>query len=254
MEAADDPTKITSDVTESDVNRNAGCHRMTLRNGKTLKRYLPFLIVGVVFVVAVTAGALLHRAKLHRILPMSASVKRELEAVTPHSTGSSTASVKIEEFGDFECQPCAQLFATLKNVRAKYGADVDVTFREYPLQAHRHAFDAACVAEAAGLQGRFWEMHDFLYQKQSTWSRAADVWPMFEGFAKLLGLDAERFKKDIASREVRIHIAADQTRAASLGVDRTPTVFVNGTRVERQPITEPNLNAIIKTELNKPRK
>jgi protein-disulfide isomerase len=83
---------------------------------------------------------------------------------------------------------------------------------------------------------------------------AADVWPMFEGFAKLLGLDAERFKKDIASREVRIHIAADQARAASLGVDRTPTVFVNGTRVERQPITEPNLSAIIKTELNKPRK
>jgi protein-disulfide isomerase len=218
-----------------------------------LKRYLPFLIIGVVFVTAVTSGALLYRIKLHRLLAASASVKSELEAVTPHSRGSSVALVKVEEFGDFECPPCAQLCAALKNIQAEYGSDVDVTFREYPLQAHRHAFDAACVAEAAGLQGRFWEMHDLLYEKQSVWNRADDAWPLFEGFAHLLGLDAQRFKKDIASRQVRVHIAADQTRAALLGVDRTPTVFVNGTRAERQPITEANLRGMIKTELSKER-
>jgi protein-disulfide isomerase len=115
---------------------------------------------------------------------------------------------------------------------------------------HRHALEAARASEAAGLQDRFWEMHDLLYHNRFLWPGAADVRGVFSDYAKTLGLDLERFKKDMDGEEVRIRIVADQRRAAALGVDRTPVVFINDRQVPVTSLTPPGLHAAIDAALN----
>jgi protein-disulfide isomerase len=159
--------------------------------------------------------------------------------------------VAVEEFGDFECVPCSLLYPILKKAEADYGDRLSVIFREYPLPKHTHAIDGARAAEAAGLQGRFWEMHDLLYEDRLNWLKAADTRAALIAYASKLGLDAERFQKDLDIEEVTKRIAADGERVKSLELDRTPSVFINGDRFTTRPITTENLRAAIDAELGK---
>jgi protein-disulfide isomerase len=145
--------------------------------------------------------------------------------------GPANARVSLEEFGDFECMPCYMLFPVLKNLEKDYGDNISFTFREHPLPQHRNALEAARAAEAAGLQGQFWQMHDKLYLNRSVWIPALDVRGYLTTYATYLGLDVARFKKDMDGEEVAGRIKADQARGASLGVDRTPVVFINGEKI-----------------------
>ena len=133
----------------------------------------------------------------------------------------------LEEFGDYECPPCGSLAAPLNQLEHDYRPRLRMIFRNYPLVNHPHARDAACAAEAAGLQGKFWEMHDLLYKEQSAWSRATDARALFSAYAGTLGLDLARFEKDRDSDEVKGLIAADEKRASALGVKTTPSIFIN---------------------------
>jgi len=135
--------------------------------------------------------------------------------------------VTLEEFGDYECPPCGSLAAPLNQLEHDYRPRLRMTFRNFPLNNHPHARDAACAAEAAGLQGRFWEMHDLLYKEQSTWSRAADARVLFSAYAGTLGLDLARFERDRDSDKVKGRIADDEKRASALGVKTTPSIFIN---------------------------
>ena len=92
---------------------------------------------------------------------------------------------------------------------------------------HAHALEAALAAEAAGLQGRFWEMHDLLYKNQAVWSNASDVRTFFNMYARSLGLDAERFAKDSNSDEVKARIFWEGQQGVSRGMKNTPTLFIN---------------------------
>ena len=96
---------------------------------------------------------------------------------------------------------------------------------------HAHALEAALVSEAAGLQGRFWEMHDLLYQEQAAWSNAADARALFNTYAGTLELNLDRFKSDMDSHEVKERVASDQKRGTALGVISTPTIFINDRQV-----------------------
>ena len=110
---------------------------------------------------------------------------------------------------------------------------------------HRYARDAARAAEAAGLQNRFWEMHDTLYRNRATWVRADYVRPYLNDYAAELKLDVERFKTDIDGEQVQQRLAADEDRGASLDIDRTPVLFINGEKVPRTDFNEPALRAAI---------
>jgi protein-disulfide isomerase len=214
-----------------------------------MKRYLPFAIILAVLLVALGAGALFFR---FRQSPPS-SVKPafgKAGAEPPHIRGPATAPIALEEFGDFECLPCFVLWPTMKNIEKDYAKSLSVTFRQHPLLAqHRHALEAARASEAAGLQGRFWEMHDLLYLRRAKWIPEEDVRASFNTCASELGLDLERFKKDIDSEEVAKRIAADQDRGNSLGIDRTPSVFINGKKVELSPQPEEALRTAIDAAL-----
>jgi protein-disulfide isomerase len=154
-----------------------------------------------------------------------------------HLRGDSNALVVLEEFGDFECLPCSIISPVLEKLEHDYGNRLALVFREHPLRIHRYALDAARAAEAAGLQGHFWEMHDLLYRNRATWVPADYVRPYLNDYATELRLDVDRFKIDMDGEEVAKRIAADQDRGESLAIDRTPVLFVNG---EKVPVTERN--------------
>jgi predicted DsbA family dithiol-disulfide isomerase len=120
-----------------------------------------------------------------------------------------------------------------------------MVFRQFPLTMHLRALAAARASEAAGLQGRFWEMHDLLYHNRFVWPRAADAEKVFAEYAQSLGLDIERFRKDLNGEEVKARIGADQLRGKSLGVDRTPIVFINDQEVAARSLNPPGLHALV---------
>jgi protein-disulfide isomerase len=213
-----------------------------------MKRYLPFAIILAVFLVALGAGALLLH--FHQSPPPPAKLAfGRPGAEPPHVRGPANASVELEEFGDFECIPCFMLWPALQNIEKDYAKRLSVTFRQHPLAQHPHAREAARASEAAGLQDRFWQMHDLLYLRRANWVRADDVRAFFITCASELGLDLERFTKDMDGDEVAKRIAADEDRGASLGIDRTPVVFINGKKVEFSPQPEDGLRAEIEATL-----
>ena len=226
-----------------------------------MKRYLPFAIVAAVLLIAVGAGGLFYHLRQQHTLATAAAATTAAKKLSSnpgaepaHVRGGAKARVTLEEFGDFECRPCGDLSSTLEKIEQDYGARLRMIFRQCPLAMHPHALDAARASEAAGLQGRFWEMHDLLYRNRFIWPRAADVRTAFNDYAKTLGLDVERFKKDMDGMEVRARIVADQQRGASLGVDRTPVLFINNRRVAETSLNPPGLHAAIDAALSEKRR
>ena len=203
-----------------------------------MKRYLPFIIIAAVAALTVGAGVMLYRAK-QRAIPTASTTSKPVdktisetadtfEGKAAHVRGAPDAPVTLEVFGDFQCPSCAMISGVISKLEQEYGGRLRVVFRHFPLAMHPHAMDAALAAEAAGLQGRFWEMHDMLYQYQSVWSKASDPRRLFETYAGSLGLDIERFREDSSSNEVRTRIVVEGQDGVSRGVKNTPTLFVNG--------------------------
>lgn len=151
----------------------------------------------------------------------------------------------LVEYSDIQCPACKGFYDVLKTFESSGSADFVITqkttlvFRHYPLyQLHKNAFVAAYAAEAAGLQGKFWEMVDLQFSKQTQWSSLPDPTNFFVDLAKGLKLDVEKFKKDVASSEVKNKVQANLTEGESIGVNATPTFFLNGKRVNARSIDE----------------
>lgn len=150
-----------------------------------------------------------------------------------HKKGEGTSGVTLIEYGDLQCPACKSYFPIVKQIEAEYGDKVTVQYRHYPLnQVHPHAFEAARAAEAAGLQGKFFEMHDLMYENQDSWSQSSNVSPIFEIYAQQLGLNMEQFKSDSASKKVADTINADIKAGQAIGANSTPTFVLNGVKIQ----------------------
>jgi protein-disulfide isomerase len=146
----------------------------------------------------------------------------------------------LVEYSDLQCPSCKNAHDILKTFEASGSADFDITkkitfvFRYFPLyQIHDKAYLSAYAAEAAGIQGKFWEMSDLLFTNQQTWSTSGD--PLKEYFIKYaedLKLDVAQFSKDISSNKVKDRINQNLLEAGQMGIDSTPTFFLNGKKVE----------------------
>ncbi len=149
--------------------------------------------------------------------------------------GNATATVSFIEYGDYECPACAETEPIMQQLESDYGSRVTFVFRNFPLYTiHPDAGISAQAAQAAGLQGKFWEMHDLLYAKQNEWSTTAPgdvVAKYFDGYATSLGLDVKTFDQDINSSQVMNKIQADVASANAASVDHTPTFFLNLTQI-----------------------
>ena len=231
-----------------------------------MKRLLPFIIILGVLGVAVGSVVYLTRSNSGSMAGVNANQSSSSSQPTPqptlkpartgvagaepaHTHGPANAPVKLEEFGDFECPPCGMFHPILKQMEKEFGDKLHVTFREFPLASHQHAIPAASAAEAAGMQGKFWEMHGLIFEHQNEWKTQYDARPIFEGYAKQIGLDVERFKRDVDSDRVEQRIFLDVRRARSMGVGSTPTVFINNKEIPFQLLPADSLRVLIQDEL-----
>lgn len=155
--------------------------------------------------------------------------------------GAPMAAVTIVEFSDFQCPFCGRAHPVLAESLAELGGKVKLIFKHFPLSGHERGMPAARAAVAAQRQGKFWEMHDLLFEHQRALGDAELL-----GYAKRLGLDMERFQADIVSAEVQAQIDADKEEGVRLGVDSTPTIIINGRRFDESPRT---LMAYLREEL-----
>lgn len=229
---------------------------------------LPLVIIGVVLLAAVIGGWWLYQssskktpvantnARTNTATPQPPNNATLTSAVVgaqpPHFKGGQTAQVVLEEFADYQCPTCAVMHPVMNEINSTYGSRIKFIFRNFPLvQIHKNAYDAAVAAEAAGLQGKFWEMQNLLFQNQRSWSNVAEVRPVFEGYAQTLGLDVERFKADMSGMAAKQRVDADLRRAQSLGISSTPTVLVNGRPVPFEQMTVPGMRQLIDAELAK---
>jgi Na+:H+ antiporter, NhaA family len=220
-----------------------------------MKRYLPIVIIVVVLMAALGLTWTLLRSSRQttngNANANAASPGSEpMGADPPHVRGNPKAPVTLEEFGDFQCPSCGVYYSELKKIENEFGDNLRVVFRERPLvPPHEHALLAAQAAEAAGLQGRFWEMHDKLYENQTTWSVATDLVPIFVDYAKQIGLDTDRFMKDLNGETVAARIFQDGKRAHALDIKSTPTFFVNGKEAKDDQWKPEGLREMIKQAL-----
>jgi NhaA family Na+:H+ antiporter len=214
-----------------------------------MKRYLPIVIILVVLVAALGLVWLLLRSSRQAANANANTTSPGAEppgAEPPQVRGNANAPVTLEEFADFQCPSCGAYYPELKKIESEFGDRLRVIFRERPLiPPHEHALIAAQAAEAAGLQGRFWEMHDKLYENQKTWSEAKDLVPLFVDYAKQIGLDTDRFMKDLNGEAVATRIFQDGKRAHALNVVGTPTFFVNGKEAKDEQWKPEGLRAMI---------
>ena len=176
-----------------------------------MKRYLPFVIVVVVALATFGSGAMLYRAKLPQLknIPESQRLSAKSGAESVHIRGNPDAPVTLEEFGDFQCPPCGQFAGFVEELLKEYDSRLRVIFRNFPLSAHEHAREAALAAEAAGFQGKFWEMYDTLYREQTVWSKAPNARELFESYAGTIGVNLDQFKKDVDSDKARERVDSD---------------------------------------------
>ena len=161
---------------------------------------------------------------------------------TNHVLGKGTSGVELVEYGDYECPVCAEYYQTVKQVTAQFSDQIYFQFRNLPLtQIHPNAFAGARAAEAAGLQNKYWQMHDTLYENQSQWAAASKPQTYFDGYAKDLGLNISQFDKDYSSSKVNDAITADLTAFSKTGQPMaTPTFFLDGKYVDYSQITDAN--------------
>ena len=143
-----------------------------------------------------------------------------------HVQGRPDAPISLLEYGDYECSYCGQAYGEVKRIQAQLGEDLQFAFRNFPLaQVHPYALHAALAAEAAALQGRFWEMHDILYEHQEA-LEDEDL----AGYAEALDLDVQRFTHDMQSDAIAERVSEDLMSGVRSGVNGTPTFFINGER------------------------
>lgn len=216
-----------------------------------MRRYLPFVIIAGVLIISTVSGMWLYRRSTETTPADTSSTAADAGAMAnAHIRGEVGAPVTLEEFGDFQCPPCGALHPEMKKIEGEYGPRLRVVFRQTPITSlHKHALNAAHAAEAAGLQGRFWEMHDMLYENQLKWDKAEEVRTIFSDYARSLNLDVQRFNNDMDGTEVAKRILADQDRAASLRVKGTPTLFINGRQLKPTEVSPEGLRAAIDAAL-----
>jgi protein-disulfide isomerase len=216
-----------------------------------MKRYLPFVIVVVVALATFGSGAMLYRAKLPQLknIPESQRLAAKSGGESVHIRGNPDAPVTLEEFGDFQCPPCGQFAGFVEELRKEYDSRLRLIFRNFPLSAHEHAREAALAAEAAGFQGKFWEMYDTLYREQAAWSKAPNARELFESYAGTIGVNLDQFKKDVDSDKARQRVDSDVALADSLGIKVTPTLFINNHPVDQKDKNPEGIRAEINAAL-----
>ena len=211
------------------------------------------LLTGLIVYTKMTESPAIDVSKVDTAVFLKAS--KQNGNIADHSFGKADSKVTFIEYGDYQCPPCGSTYPTIKKITTDLKDRLHFIFRNFPIStSHPNAKAAAGTAEAAGLQGKFWEMHDKIYESQDEWSdltgtRRTDV---FIGYARKLGLDINQFKLDLASSEVTSKINFDIAVGQKAKVNATPSFYLNGKKLDMEKLTgESALKDAIEAELKK---
>lgn len=215
-------------MSKSRKSARLGAQQKASRSDSRLK-----YLLGIGLVLAIGAAALLvfQPGSPTKEEP-STAVGTGSNLIEPDSykLGPSDAPVTLVEFLDPECESCRAMYPTVERVLATYGDDVQFVVRYFPL--HANSVLAAKALEAAGLQGKYWDFMDILFEKQPEWGeKKQPQTALMLGYARSLGLDMGKFEQDMARADFDQKILRDKAAGAALGVEGTPTFFLNGTVV-----------------------
>jgi protein-disulfide isomerase len=230
---------------------------------------MPVAIIVGVLVLVVVGGFLYYRSSAS---PQSSNSNRATNAgnpvarptinpnappgaVPPDAMGAPTAAVTVEEFADFQCGSCAATYPVMKDILKAYSGNPNFrfVFRNFPLQMHDKAYDAAVAAEAAGLQNpaKLWLMHEQLFTNQQNWALpSADHRKLWDEYAQKIGLDVDKMNADMAGMQAKSRVDLDLARGRAIGIGSTPTVIINNKIIPYQEVTQAGLKRIIDAELS----
>jgi protein-disulfide isomerase len=212
-----------------------------------MKKDIKFIVFPVIALILFGVGLMyFNKEKTPPVEPVAATVK--IERIGNYSKGPENAKVTVVEFFDPECEGCAAFHPILQKLLAEYPNDVRLVAR-YML-FHGNSYPAALALEGAGKQGKYWEMYNFLLERQGEWShQETPVNTIFERFAKELGLNIEEFNKAYDDLTFKAALAQDVSEGKELGVRGTPTFFINGQILMQ--LSYNDLKAAIDKELGK---
>lgn len=191
------------------------------------------ILVGGVFLFGKSGSSVTSGSKVSDEILTPAGVEKTGGFVNGnYLPASSTATVTLVEFGDYQCPACGAYHPLVKRLLTDFSGKINFVFRDFPLSQHANASITSNAVEAAGLQGKYWQMHDKIYENQSEWSNSTDAMTILIGYAKNLGLNVEQFGKDIDSPAVKDKVQKGISDGNLAGINATPTFFVNGLKLD----------------------
>jgi len=194
----------------------------------------------VAFVVLLIGSFIVSRGD--KKVDPSEIVDVEIYPIVEHVKGNTEAGILLVEYSDFQCPACENVAPVLSGLIENFGDQFAIEYRHFPLrQIHPNAQIAAQAAEAAGIQGKFWEMHDLLFEKQSEWSRSVNPKRYFYDYAESLGINEDRFKLDLESDEVKERVNGDFDDATAFELPGTPAFMFNGEIIDLNTFVQENL-------------
>lgn len=206
----------------------------------TRTRWIIFILI-----CAITLGGLVLLSKKDSVnvddIDPSQAVSETTTALGDQIYGDTSSKVVLIEYGDFQCPGCAGAYPGLKQIKEIYKDKIAFIFRNFPLTTiHPNALAASTAAEAAGLQGKFWQMHDKLYENQDAWKSidASKRTDMFAGYAESIGIDVAQFRDDLSDPKISAKISRDRAIAQKLKVDSTPTMYLGSTKLTSEETSD----------------
>ena len=197
-------------------------------NTKRILTWLGFIVIIALIIVGLVAANKKHPATTSEVaIPLPTPV-----TAADWTRGNPNAPVTIVEYGDFQCPACQAYYPVVEQVFDASSSTVKMIFREFPLPQHAEAIPSAKAAEAAGDQGKFWDMFALLYQNGTDWENLSDATSIFDGYAQKLGLNMTQFAVDMNSTTTAQKITDSVTVGTAAGIDATPTFFINGYRIQ----------------------
>lgn len=159
------------------------------------------------------------------------------------------ADIVLTEYSDYQCPACGYYYPLVEKLKKEFGSQLKVEYRYFPLNSHQYAALAARAAEAARNQGKFKAMHDLLFKNQDSWSSSGNPQSTFIGYAKELGLDLQQFKSDLNAGETQKAVMEQKQEGVNMGVNSTPTFYINGIKVQQLPRSYEQFKSLIESQM-----
>jgi protein-disulfide isomerase len=222
------------------------------------------LIIGIIATAILIAGGvfLMTRGNSSPATPTGAQISPDIlvpkgDYVTGgimngnYLPATSSAKVTLVEFGDYECPACGEYNSLVKELLTDFSGQINYVFRNFPLSQHTNAQISSQAAEAAGLQGKFWQMHDKLYETQKDWSTSTDAKSIFITYAQGLGLNVDKFKTDIDSQAVKDKVQSDANDGNLVKLTETPTFYLDGVKITNLTGNYADLKNVVGSAISK---